>query len=113
MGYYLGDFEAEDEFEIYLATANASVASNSPTGEYISRYQGRGDANNATLQIGQLYLGTQINFGIIAQGIGEGNSNGNSGTFGTPLPGGLQIALISGLFALGFWYIRRRKTIAG
>ena len=31
---------------------------------------------------------------------------------GTPLPGGLQIALIAGLFGLGFWYVRRRKTVA-
>lgn len=33
-------------------------------------------------------------------------------TMGSPLPGGLQIALIAGLFGLGFWYIRRRKAIA-
>ena len=31
---------------------------------------------------------------------------------GSPLPGGVQIALIAGLFGLGFWYIRRRKAIA-
>ena len=29
---------------------------------------------------------------------------------GSPLPGGLPIALIAGLFGLGFWYIRRRKA---
>ena len=34
-------------------------------------------------------------------------------TFGSPLPGGLQIALIAGLFGLGFCYIRRRKAIVG
>ena len=33
-----------------------------------------------------------------------------AGTVGSPLPGGLQFALIAGLFGLGFWYIRRRKT---
>ena len=32
---------------------------------------------------------------------------------GSPLPGGLQIALIAGLFGLGFCYVRRRKAIAG
>ena len=31
---------------------------------------------------------------------------------GAPLPGGLPIALIAGLFGLGFWYIRRRKAVA-
>ena len=32
---------------------------------------------------------------------------------GRPLPGGLPIALVAGLFGLGFCYIRRRKAIAG
>ena len=36
-----------------------------------------------------------------------------SGTFGSPLPGGLPIALIAGLFGLGFWYVRRRKATVG
>lgn len=32
---------------------------------------------------------------------------------GSPLPGGLQVTLIAGLFGLGFWYVRRRKiTVA-
>lgn len=44
---------------------------------------------------------------------------GNRATFGlyatpavhgSPLPGGLPIVLIAGLFGLGFWYIRRRKA---
>lgn len=34
-------------------------------------------------------------------------------TAGSPLPGGLQSALIAGLFGLGFFYVRRRKAIAG
>ena len=33
-----------------------------------------------------------------------------SGAVGSPLPGGLPIALIAGLFGLGFWYVRRRKA---
>ena len=33
-----------------------------------------------------------------------------NGAAGSPLPGGLQMALIAGLFGLGFWYVRRRKT---
>lgn len=50
--------------------------------------------------INTLGLGTAVQFGIIGE------------TFGSPLPGGLQIALIAGLSGLGLWYIRRRKTIA-
>ena len=34
-------------------------------------------------------------------------------TVGSPLPGGLQCALIAGLFGLGFCYARRKKAIAG
>ena len=109
---FLGEFEADDEIEIYLSTADASVASNSPTGQYISRFGGRQDAADASLPIGQLYFGgidgTQINFGIIAQGTGGA---GGSETVGAPLPGGLSIILVSGLFALGFWFVRRRKAV--
>jgi hypothetical protein len=55
----------------------------------------------------------RVFFGIYGMpGAGGGEGGGEGGTVGSPLPGGLQIALISGLFALGFWYIRRRKNIA-
>ena len=114
VGYYLGEFEAGEEIEIYLSTADASVASNSPTGEYISRFGGRQDAADENLSVGQLYFGgidgTQINFGIIAQGAGEGGGEGGE-TVGAPLPGGFSIVLVSGLFALGFHFVRRRKTV--
>lgn len=45
-------------------------------------------------------LGKEVRFGFY-------------GVVGSPLPGGLQIALIAGLFGLGFFYVRRRKAIAG
>jgi hypothetical protein len=60
--------------------------------------------------------GSRVYFGIIAStaeiggGGGDGNGGSGNGTFGQPLPGGLQIALIAGLFGLGFWFIRRRKN---
>ena len=38
------------------------------------------------------------------------DGGGSDDTMGQPLPGGLQIALIAGLFGLGFWYVRRRKA---
>ena len=63
--------------------------------------------------------GSRVYFGIIAKvdgvivgggnGNGSGNGNGN-GAAGSPLPDGLPIALVAGLFGLGFWYIRRRKA---
>ena len=46
---------------------------------------------------------------------GSGLSFGIQGTavpVGSPLPGGLQIALIAGLFGLGFWYVRRKKAVS-
>ena len=61
--------------------------------------------------------GSRVYFGIIGMTVdidGDDNGNGGSGsgggTVGSPLPGGLSIALIAGLFGLGFWYIRRRKA---
>ena len=50
--------------------------------------------------------GLGVAFGIYAYATGET-------VMGKPLPGGLQIALIAGLFGLGFCYVRRRKAIVG
>ena len=55
--------------------------------------------------------GGDVSFGIIAMTDGM-ITGGYKGTVGSPLPGGLQIALIAGLFGLGFWYVRRRKAVA-
>ena len=118
-GYYLGKFNAGDEIQIYLAGNvggnDVWTATNSPqTGVYSSRFGGRQDLLNPTLSIGQLYFGeqdsSQMNFGIVASA--SSYVPGSSDTFGAPLPGGLQIALIAGIFGLGFWYVRRRKSVA-
>ena len=50
--------------------------------------------------------------GVIYSSITNGGGSGGAGAAGSPLPGGLQMALIAGLFGLGFWYVRRRKAIA-
>ena len=55
---------------------------------------------------------TRVFYGFYV-GTGKEGGGGGGETFGSPLPGGLQIALIAGLFGLGFWYVRRRKAIAG
>lgn len=61
--------------------------------------------------------GTAVSFGIYALATGiapdDNDGNGNGGAFGAPLPGGVQMALIAGLFGLGFCYVRRRKAIVG
>ena len=45
-------------------------------------------------------LDRTVYFGIYAQAVGS------------PLPGGLPIAIVAGLFGLGFWFVRRRKAVA-
>jgi len=63
-----------------------------------------GKLNNGSTQMRYLFQGEGVTPTI------QDNDDHNNGTFGSPLPGGLQFALIAGLFGLGFWYIRRRKA---
>ena len=51
--------------------------------------------------INVLGFGKQVAFGFYGVAVGS------------PLPSGLQLALIAGLFGLGFCYVRRRKAIVG
>lgn len=124
-GYELGDFEAGDEVEIYLSTGNAYSSSNNTTHSgnngNISRYGHWADATqnykynwdwtkaSAAMPVAELTLyegwnSNQVPFLI--------RSDSEMDRFGTPLPGGVPIVLVSGLFALGFWFVRRRKAIA-
>lgn len=59
--------------------------------------------------------GLAVAFGIYGLATGEAPDPKDKigGASGHPLPGGVQIALIAGLFGLGFCYIRRRKAIVG
>ena len=120
--YFLGNFEDGEEIQIYLARKDAdgnvllwtaTASGEILNGVYTSRWGGRVDADS-TMGIGQLqFPGTdekQINFGIIASTPREGGEG--SGTSGQPLPGGLQIAIIAGVFGLGLYYFRRRKAVA-
>lgn len=67
-------------------------------------------AAERAMPLSQLIPGTweglAVSFGLL--GVATGNY-----VPGGPLPGGLQMALIAGLFGLGFCYIRRRKAIVG
>ena len=125
-GYELGTFKAGDEVEVYLSNGTASASSYTPVeGKNTSRYDsGTVDAlvmyrNNwnweaarKAMPIAELTLyesdgsSTQMRFGFYAK------ASEYDSTFGAPLPGGLPIALASGLVALGFLYIRRRKAVA-
>ena len=124
-GYELGTFSAGREVEIYLATATDALSSNTPRADYdpnnpskasmyISTYNTRIDAlSHESMRVGSLYLdGIQVNFGIVAVGIDSIIPGDDDGPFGSPLPGKLAIALVSVCFALGFWYIRRKKAVA-
>ena len=117
-GYYLGKFNAGDEIQVYVEGAvngnNYWAATNSSQdGVYSSRYEGRTDLLNPAMSIGQLYFseGSQMNFGVVASGATY-TPGTSGGVVGSPLPGGLQIAIIAGLFGLGFYYVRRRKAAA-
>ncbi|MBR3687510.1 MAG: hypothetical protein IKL85_00375 [Lentisphaeria bacterium] len=136
-GYYLGEFTAGDEIQVYLkavevdadgkpiAGTEKSTTSYEVNGQHNSNINEidtlnyellRANATKNELLVGSLYIGNKLNFGIVGT-----NGNGTyvygtlkevtAGAAGSPLPGGVQIALIAGLFGLGFWYIRRRKSV--
>ena len=114
--YYLGTFKANDKVEIWLAKGTEEVGTATPVEElnngpttykYVGRYDQLHDSFLPNMHMGELTLGgVQIDFGIVANGV-----EGSGGAAGAPLPGGLQIALVAGLFGLGFWYVRRRKAV--
>ena len=107
-GYYLGDFSAGDEIEIWLSDGTNSAASNSPTGQYISSFGRRTDALDSTLPIAQLYLGgPQINFGIAAVGV-DVPPGGETGTFGSPLPAKQTTLIIALVLVAGIMWLRKR-----
>lgn len=135
-GYYLGEFTAGDEIQVYMKAvlvdengdviegSAMEVTSNNPDGGYNSKFNTRTDevdkalnGANTKLQVAQLYLQGQLPFVILGE-TGDGTYvYGTSSKVdwvpsqGSPLPGGVQIALIAGLCGLGFWYIRRRKAV--
>ena len=110
-GYYLGNFSAGDEIEIYLSDGTNSAASNSPTGQYISSFGRRTDALDSSLPIAQLYLGgPQINFGITAMGLDIPPNTIESGPVGSPLPPAHITLLICMLFGAALYFKRRSIT---
>ena len=70
--------------------------------QHISWEQARKVMPLAALDVGS---GHRVFFGLYV-------GADDDGPVGSPLPGGLPTALTCGIFALGFWYVRRRKAVA-
>ena len=120
--YYLGEFEAGKDYELYVSYNADGSGGKWSYADWAGSYNAQVDAmmsvylsqnfNNAYIvQAGQYAALAQVNNKSFGLRTGPGPAVGG-GTFGSPLPGGLQIAIIAGLFGLGFWYVRRRKAIA-
>jgi hypothetical protein len=107
--YYLGDFTAGQEIEVYLSDGTNGVASNTPAGYHLSTFNKRTDALTPTMDVGQLFLpgSSQINFGIVA--MGSGTITDGSQTMGQPLPSPvITLLIMCGVCFL----IYRRKILA-
>lgn len=108
--YYLGDFTAGQEIEIYLGDGTNGVASNTPAGYHLSTFNKRTDALAPTMDVGQLFLpgGSQINFGIVGMGMGD-VGGGSQGTMGQPLPSGTTTLLMA-LALMGLFIYTKKAT---
>lgn len=110
--YFLGDFTAGQDIEIWLSNGTNSVASNTPAGYHLSTFNTRTDALNAYMDVGQLYLpgSSQINFGITALGLDIPQSTIESGPVGSPLPPAHITLLLCALFGAALYFKRRSLT---
>ena len=115
--YYLGDFRAGSEVEVWMSDGTTTVGTWTPVeGEYTSRWLGRTDKLNSDIGIAQLTMyassGLQVNFGLLTAAsdlpiIQEGGG----GTMGSPLPAPITTLLIAcGLG--GLLMISKRKQFA-
>lgn len=119
-GYDLGkEFTAGDEVGIWIEKNGNAVGSfTAVPNTNTSRYREVPDSKDQwalssgyVMPVAALEAGSHVRFGLFfsaseQQPIGGGDDQ----TVGSPLPGGLQIALIAGLFGLGFYFVRRRKA---
>ena len=119
-GYRVAAIETDEMLNSYYFVEEIDGNANPNYEDYTKFDENKELAAGKAMPLSQLIPtnGTAVAFGIyaMASGIaaGDGNINGNgNGTFGSPLPGGLQFALIAGFFGLGLCYVRRRKAIVG
>ena len=119
-GYDLGkEFEAGDEVGIWVERYGQSAGSYTAVPyQNASRYRVNPDskdqwalANNYIMPVAEFTVNGQMRFGLFFSA-SEPIVGGGGKPVGAPLPGGFSITLVAGFFALGFWYIRRRRSIA-
>ena len=114
-GYRIAPIQTDALLNTYYFDANYSGANYH---DYTPFDPDQTKAAGKAMPLSQLIPGAvadaAVAFGIYALGTGIEPDNGTiingGGSFGQPLPGGVQIALIAGFFGLGFCYIRRRKV---
>jgi hypothetical protein len=99
--YYLGDFRAGSEVEVWMSDGTTKVGTWTPVeGEYTSRWLGREDKLNNEIGIAQLTMyastGYQVNFGLLTAASDlPVIQEGGGGTFGQPLPTPITTLLIA------------------
>jgi len=115
--YYLGDFKAGSQIEVYLSDGTTQVSSWTPVeGAYTSRIEGRKDALNKDMPVAQLFMynstGYEVNFGLLTAASDlPVIQEGGGGTMGSPLPAPITTLLIAcGLG--GLLMISKRKQFA-
>ncbi len=117
--YYLGEFEAGKDYELYVSYNADGSGGKWSYADWGGGYNAQTDAmmsfylshNNINAQASQYAALAQVNGKSFGLRTGPGPAVGG-GTVGSPLPGGNAIYVIAGLFALGFIVARRRKEIA-
>lgn len=114
--YYLGDFRAGSEVEVWMSDGTTKVGTWTPVeGEYTSRWLGRSDKLNNEIGIAQLTMyastGYQVNFGLLtATSDLPVVQEGGGGTFGQPLPTPITTLLIACGFAGLFFVYKKREA---
>lgn len=99
--YYLGDFRAGSEVEVWMSDGTTKVGTWTPVeGEYTSRWLGREDKLNNEIGIAQLTMyastGYQVNFGLLTAASDlPVIQEGGGGTMGSPLPAPITTLLIA------------------
>lgn len=114
--YYLGDFRAGSEVEVWMSDGETKVGTWTPVeGEYTSRWLGREDKLNPDIGIAQLTMynstGYQVNFGLLtATSDLPVIQEGGGGTMGSPLPTPVTTLLIACGFGLAFYAYKKRES---
>lgn len=118
--YYLGEFKAGD-YELFVSYAadgsDGKWSYTNTAGGYLIQTDKLMSANIKKEFLGNydqdIYDLAQV-YTPLAQvnniSFGLRSAPADPVVAGNPLPGGVQIALIAGVFGLGFWYVRRRKA---